>query len=179
MLVFAQSQGSSNDTHLPGLYICAVFVICFSLHGICTAFHHHMSRQKEIKTDWSIKCSLNAFCCGLLARASVCLVIFGDFGGSEQSQTGLGRLLSPSGAWGGFSENTASHVWSSADSKSRSSPERFRAAASAPSSAGNAICHIPQAPGPPRRHTGSHTEKQMCMCSYNHAHNQAHADTHT
>lgn len=89
---------------------------------------------------------------------------------------GLGRLLSPSGAWGGFSENTASHVWPSADSKSRFSLECFRTAAPAPSSAGNAIRHVPQALGPPRRHMGSHThthtntEKQTCMCSYNHTH---------
>lgn len=66
------------------------------------------------------------FCCkGFYRSCDFGLEILGKL-------AGLGRLLSPSGACGGFSENAASHVWPSADSKLRSLPECFHTAAQLP-----------------------------------------------
>lgn len=78
------------------------------------------------------------------------------------------------------SENTASHVWSSADSKSRSLPECFRTATPAPSSAGNAIRHVPQALDHPGGMRGN-TQKNKCACTRSITqtqHSRGHSDTH-
>lgn len=140
----------------PMLYSCTVFYRI--LHFICALFQHWTGQQNEIKTR--VKASkLSYFYPGVLARASVCLAFlvwrfFFGGGGGERSQTGLGRWLSPSGAWGGFQKTLPVTSGPSADSKSRSLPECFRTATPAPYLSWK--CNTPRTPGagPPRRHVG-------------------------
>ena len=88
-------------TQLP----CFIAVLHFT--EFCILFVLYLNtgwanRKKWVKREWSIKTLLL-----LPWRTSEGLCLCSDFGlqilgGSEQSQAGLGRLLSPSGAWGGF-----------------------------------------------------------------------------
>lgn len=141
-----------------------------------------MSQQKDTKTERSIKCILNLSALPW-RTCSLWLCLSSDLGleisGGWRVRQGWGSCCLPPGLWGGFSENTASHGWSSADSKSRSSPVCFRTAAPAPSSAGNAIRHVPQAPGPPRKHAGSHRKPNVHVLVRSHQHLCTFGYTHT